>query len=140
MTAARASRVPLEWVSTKSASLRAHSVATLLHTRRRELEDETGTGKKTAGDVHTRDIPGEPGRKRDTRAHIEMVEYGYTVTHKVSGRGEGGMSGTLSCAGPRRIFARASVLITLTKKIFNRPQKLYRNYRNFNCTTSALVY
>jgi hypothetical protein len=41
------------------------------------------------------------------------------------------MSGTLSC-GPRRIFARASVLITLTKKIFNRPQKLYRNYRNFN--------
>ena len=53
------------------------------------------------------------------------------VTQKVSGRGEGGMSGTLSTnstCGPRRIFARASVLITLTKKIFNRPQKLYRNY------------
>jgi hypothetical protein len=93
------------------------------HTRRRELEDETGTGKKTTGDVLTRDIPGEPGRKRDTRAHIEMVEYGFTATHKVSGRGEGGMSGTLSC-NPRRIFARASVLITLTKKIFDRPQKL----------------
>ncbi len=53
-----------------------------LHTRRRELEDETGTGKKTSG-KDTRDIPGEPGRKRDTRAHIEMVEYGYmyTATH-----------------------------------------------------------